>query len=778
MKKGSCKKKVLVMFLSLAMVLTSFLGALPVMAETQSYPETVTVYFSLSNDGEYVVGTDGTVLCRVPMTVSYFPLSDYGLGAFDRTDAGGAVIESPTLLHVYIRAIEQYCLGGESLIPGVSEVEDSDYKALNITGSSGSMYMQQLWGHDENLMYFVNHSYPEISPGWGATADWVLMNNEDEIDVAMFSDWSFWISGGFANFTDTDIVADASGNISTTLQAKSTGMGDPSTVGTQDGTKVYLVSEDTLRNANAGTGNPDVTFTPSEAQSVGTAGTNGVVEIIIPSTAPAGTYYLIAGPDFSGYIPSTEDSRRVAPAVAKVTVPSSFVAVTGITVAPTTLSMTQGDTASLTATIAPADASNKNVTWKSSNTSVATVNANGVVTAAAPGNATITATTADGGFEDDCAVTVSSVVPVTDIALNQTAKAMNPGGTGKLTAKVLPLNASNQGVTWSTSDATVVSVTPSAADPKVAVLTAGTVGTATVTATTVDGNKAASCSVIVNTSTPAIINDYYQIGESDDIFWFADRVNSGDTGINGILTDDFALAGYWIPIGNASNVYTGHFYGDGYTLDKLAIRGNADDDTTYYRGLFGYAENATIENVNLTEATITNAGDVSGEFNIGGILGYAGGGVTIDNCEVDLLVGSHLLAHVGGIVGKVSASSSNPTVINECTVIGGYLGGDMDSDFVQEERYFGGIVGVGYHVQIADCENAADIVMGGDPTYASLNNAGGIAGHLSSDVPGGTSLTDCQNSGDIAATGIAGGIFAKKDSNVTVTNCTNSGQVN
>lgn len=56
--------------------------------------------------------------------------------------------------------------------------------ALNITGSATSMYMQQFWGHDENLMYYRNHVYPLMGPGWGSTADYILLSDGDTIDVA------------------------------------------------------------------------------------------------------------------------------------------------------------------------------------------------------------------------------------------------------------------------------------------------------------------------------------------------------------------------------------------------------------------------------------------------------------------------------------------------------------------------------------------------------------------------------------------------------------------
>ncbi len=82
------------------------------------------------------------------------------------------------------------------------------------------------------------------------------------------------------------------------------------------------------------------------------------------------------------------------------------VAVTGVTIDQDSATVKVGKTTTLTATITPTNATNNNVTWSSSNTAVATVDSTGKVTGVAVGNATITATTADGGFTDTCAVTV------------------------------------------------------------------------------------------------------------------------------------------------------------------------------------------------------------------------------------------------------------------------------------------------------------------------------------------------------------------------------------
>ena len=184
---------------------------------------------------------------------------------------------------------------------------------------------------------------------------------------------------------------------------------------------------------------------------------------------------------------TTEDGGKTA--TCKVTVNAATVAVTGVTLNKATLSLIAGASETLTATVAPADATNKKVTWKSSNAAVATVDANGKVTAVKAGEATITVTTEDGGKTATCKVTVT--IPVKGVTLNKTALTLNIGASETLTATVAPADATNKKVTWTSSDAAVASVD---ANGKVTGVKAGE---ATITVTTEDGGKTATCKVTV-----------------------------------------------------------------------------------------------------------------------------------------------------------------------------------------------------------------------------------------------------------------------------------------
>lgn len=133
------------------------------------------------------------------------------------------------------------------------------------------------------------------------------------------------------------------------------------------------------------------------------------------------------------------------------------VPISSITLNQSALNLNKGDTYNgLVATINPSDSTIKSVSWSSSNSGVASVNAStGVITAVADGTAIITAE-AEG---KSATVTVNVTTAVTSIAIDQgTTKAMIKGDTDTLTATVLPNDATDKTVSWSSDKPEVVSV--------------------------------------------------------------------------------------------------------------------------------------------------------------------------------------------------------------------------------------------------------------------------------------------------------------------------------
>ena len=175
------------------------------------------------------------------------------------------------------------------------------------------------------------------------------------------------------------------------------------------------------------------------------------------------------------------------------------VSVTSVTLNKTATSIQVGGTETLTATVSPKDAANKKVTWESSNAAIASVDANGKVTGVKAGEATITVTTEDGGKTATCKVTVSDKeIKVTGVKLNKSETSLLVGGNETLTATVLPEDATNQNVTWKSDKPEIATVD---ANGKV---TAVKVGEATITVTTEDGGKTATCKVTVSETSVAV----------------------------------------------------------------------------------------------------------------------------------------------------------------------------------------------------------------------------------------------------------------------------------
>lgn len=204
--------------------------------------------------------------------------------------------------------------------------------------------------------------------------------------------------------------------------------------------------------------------------------------------------------------------------IASTTVPSS------VSLSPTPATVDNGKTIQLTATVLPVDATNKNVKWSSSNTDIATVDNNGLVAGLAVGTTTITATTYDGAKTSNSVVTVNyAEVPVTSVGVMPISTSINIGATTQLNATILPTNATNKLINWSSSNELVATVNSSG-------LVAGvSEGEATITATTVDGSKIASSKITVYNSL---------VGR-----WRFENNANDETGLyNGTLVKDAAFS--------------------------------------------------------------------------------------------------------------------------------------------------------------------------------------------------------------------------------------------
>ncbi len=177
--------------------------------------------------------------------------------------------------------------------------------------------------------------------------------------------------------------------------------------------------------------------------------------------------------------------------------PQFDVMVSEITLDRTEAELQRDSSLQFVATVMPEEARNKTVKWTSDNDKIATVDADGVVTAIAVGETTITATAADGsGVSATCKVTVTPKL-VTSIELSKENLTLEKTFTAQLTATVLPEDADDRSVTWSSGNNEVATVSQEG------LVTAVGVGTADITVKANDGSEmSAICKVTV---TPKLV---------------------------------------------------------------------------------------------------------------------------------------------------------------------------------------------------------------------------------------------------------------------------------
>ena len=828
-------------------------------AAQYGYDETdaasVKVYVTVSNDGIPLVGIDGTVLSHLELDLPYFDLDKQKLSDFYRyhTENGQGgyvddqVVKRPTALHLYLYLLGVYYLGltpeqvinGEEIINGhdggvgVTDMTgkqpyDDSSLALNITGGATSMYMQQFWGHDENLMYYRNHVYPLMSAGWGATADYVLLSDGDTIDVAMFSNWSFWQSGAFAAF-DRDSYAVRPGG-SLTVQ-----------------TQKY----DTRSVADGGTESFEpitgltVKVYDADWREVGeVAAHSGDGSSYTYTFEKEGTYYLLATDPNAG----TEDACY-APATARVTVgggakpfdPSTYYKDFDFAsvsldaegtdylyhIAESTMEVAHysnpGEKKLYTVTVPkgtetvyvtyPADFginiaafcalfnANGEVDWSyyagSDYEYTVTENGDGSHTLALPAafllekGLYIAAEDNDNNYEYfNCFNFVvgdntkpgggTDKVAVTGVTLSHSELTVDRNGTAQLTAAVEPANAANQKVTWRSGAPAVAQVNRSG------LVTGVAEGTALITVTTDDGAFMAKCTVTVtDANKPAQAEDgYYEIATAGQLKWFADEVNSGKPELNARLTADIDLRGVcsaaapWTPIGDHANNqdYRGTFDGQNHKITGLYLenKGSFTNGNSYYTALFGLCDGAAIKNVSVygEAKAITRY--------VAGIVGRACGVFTKRTCTVEnchnyvTLTGEPTNDEIYGHAGVVA--SAQDAVIRGCS---------NNADITGYEGYTGGIVAVTSYgtTTIENCWNTGAILLRG--WQHQFRGVGGIIGNASAAV----NITNCYNTGAISfyyktqkIQQAAGGIVglageSSHASTITLTNCYATGTV-
>ena len=248
-------------------------------------------------------------------------------------------------------------------------------------------------------------------------------------------------------------------------------------------------------------------------------------------------------------------------------------------------------------------------------------------------------------------------------------------------------------------------------------------------------------------AAPAQSSGVYQIATAEDLLWFVETVNGGETGISAVLTADIDLSSVtdWPGIGTSAKPFAGSFDGQNHTVTfkDAAV------------GLFGYVKGskstvATIRNV-ITAGSVKSSG-------IAQNAGYAHFTHCINRATITS-TGSYVAGIVGNVIGVTEAGVLKSDVLitncgNEASVSAG--GGNV-----------GGILGYSRaNTRLEGCYNKGNI--------HGSHHVGGLVGYLQA-ANGSCYIKNSYNTGTVTGTSEVGGLIGNMYNGVSVTNCYNAG---
>lgn len=165
----------------------------------------------------------------------------------------------------------------------------------------------------------------------------------------------------------------------------------------------------------------------------------------------------------------------------------------GIQLSQRELEVYTDETIQVIAQTLPLGKSDGRITWESEDETLASISNNGTLTAIKPGTVYITAKSVDGSYSKDCRVTIKNKdILIQSIRINPSTKSLMIGESFQLEVEILPTNATDGLISWTSTNSDVVSVTAEG------LITALSEGSAQIIATTTDGsNLSAICEISV-----------------------------------------------------------------------------------------------------------------------------------------------------------------------------------------------------------------------------------------------------------------------------------------
>ena len=188
------------------------------------------------------------------------------------------------------------------------------------------------------------------------------------------------------------------------------------------------------------------------------------------------------------------------PVVIEISEKAGAVPVTGMNIVPDAVEMKIGETAKLSTVITPVNASIKRVTWSSSKSAVASVDFTGTIKGLSAGTSTVTAKSFNNEVTASCEVKVN-FVPVNEVSISPTTITISTQENAQLVVNFIPADASNKVVNWLSGDTSIVKVN------EYGLITGIATGNTTISVTTQNGNKNATCL--------ATVKDFVYVDDGD-----------------------------------------------------------------------------------------------------------------------------------------------------------------------------------------------------------------------------------------------------------------------
>ena len=221
--------------------------------------------------------------------------------------------------------------------------------------------------------------------------------------------------------------------------------------------------------------------------------------------------------------------------------------------------------------------------------------------------------------------------------------------------------------------------------------------------------------------------DPYLIYTGAELAYLAESVNNGNrySGQHFWLMNNIDLCGIeWTPIGKgqlgsdhtSSIAFGGYFNGNNFIISNLFIANNY----TSFAGLFGVTISASVRNLAIVGADITNSVGSGYRSKAGALIGHATN-TTVESCSVTdssiTAIATTKPSSAGGLIG---------IIYGVCTVSNCYVNAEVLSN-----GHVGGIVGGNYGETstIQNCYSAGRVIFDGVENTGSSKAIAGIIGY-------------------------------------------------